>query len=243
MDEKNGIGYLGWSQESEVEIADFIPGNDVAKNAGLQKGDILDSVNGQLIRSNSRLNQLIQETKGAPIQLVYSRQGEQHTVSVSPVKREIGGQDRWMMGVQIEQRVEIVKLPLPDALKQSIHENAQSAKLLVQFLERLVERRMSPKALVGPVGIAQMSGEAAREGAATFLSLMAAVSLNLAIFNLVPIPILDGGVMLMLLVEMLMRRDLDLRVKEAVVKVGFVFLMVVVVFVIYNDISKMLPPG
>ncbi len=113
----------------------------------------------------------------------------------------------------------------------------------MQFLEGIAERRMSPKSFEGPIGIAQMSGEAAREGAATYFSLMAAVSLNLAIFNLLPIPILDGGVMLMLLVEMLMRRDLDLKVKEAVVKVGFVFLMVVVVFVIYNDISKMLPPG
>ena len=100
---------------------------------------------------------------------------------------------------------------------------------------------MSPKSIEGPIRIAQMSGEAAREGPATFIGLMAAVSLNLAIFNLLPIPILDGGVILMLLIEMLMRRDLDLKVKEAVVKVGFVFLMVVVVFVIYNDISKMLP--
>ena len=72
---------------------------------------------------------------------------------------------------------------------------------------------------------------------------MAGVSLNLAIFNLLPIPILDGGVILMLLIEMLLRRDLDLKVKEAVLKVGFVFLMVVVVFVMYNDISKMLPPS
>jgi regulator of sigma E protease len=88
-----------------------------------------------------------------------------------------------------------------------------------------------------------MSGQAAREGAATFIGLMAAVSLNLAIVNLMPIPILDGGVILMLLVEMLLRRDLDLKVKEAVVKVGFVFLMVVLVFAIYNDISKILPPG
>jgi regulator of sigma E protease len=72
---------------------------------------------------------------------------------------------------------------------------------------------------------------------------MAAVSLNLAIFNLLPIPILDGGVMLMLLVEMLLRRDLSLRIKEAIVRVGFVFLMMVVVFVLYNDIAKMLPPG
>jgi regulator of sigma E protease len=72
---------------------------------------------------------------------------------------------------------------------------------------------------------------------------MAAVSLNLAIFNLLPIPILDGGVMLMLLVEMLLRRDLSLRIKEAIVRVGFVFLMMVVVFVLYNDIAKMLPQG
>ncbi len=72
---------------------------------------------------------------------------------------------------------------------------------------------------------------------------MAMVSLNLAIFNLLPIPILDGGVILLLVVEMIMRRDLSLQVKEAVFKAGFVFLMVVVAFVLYNDISKILPPG
>ena len=102
---------------------------------------------------------------------------------------------------------------------------------------------MSPKSLEGPIRIAQLSGQAAREGAVVYIGLMAAVSLNLAIFNLLPIPILDGGVMLMLLVEMLLRRDLSLRIKEAIVRVGFVFLMMVVVFVLYNDIAKMLPPG
>ena len=75
---------------------------------------------------------------------------------------------------------------------------------------------------------------------ASFIGLMAMVSLNLAIFNLLPIPILDGGLILMLLVEMFMRRDLSLQVKEAVLKVGMVFLMAVVVFVLYNDISKIL---
>ena len=79
---------------------------------------------------------------------------------------------------------------------------------------------MSPKSLAGPIGIAQMSGEAAREGPMPYFGLMAAVSLNLAIFNLLPIPILDGGVILMLLVEMFMRRDLSLRVKETVFKAG-----------------------
>src|SRR6185436_514996 len=114
-------------------------------------------------------------------------------------------------------------------------------KLIFKFLEGIVERRMSAKSLEGPIRIAQLSGQAAREGAVSYLGLMAAVSLNLAIFNLLPIPILDGGVMMLLLIEMLLRRDLDLRVKEAVLKVGFVFLMAVVVFVIYNDLTKVIP--
>jgi regulator of sigma E protease len=104
-----------------------------------------------------------------------------------------------------------------------------------------VERRSSARSLEGPIRIAQLSGEAAREGAPAFINLMATVSLNLAIFNLLPIPILDGGVILLLLIEMLIRRDLSLSFKEAIFKLGFVFLMMVVVFVLYNDISKLLP--
>lgn len=100
---------------------------------------------------------------------------------------------------------------------------------------------MSAKSLEGPIGIARLSGDAAREGPTAFVALMAMVSLNLAVFNLLPIPILDGGLILMLLIEMLMRRDMSLQVKEAVFKVGMVFLMAVVVFVLYNDISKLLP--
>ena len=128
-------------------------------------------------------------------------------------------------------------------MSESWKQNVQSAKMIFKFLEGIVQRRMSARSIEGPIRIAQMSGEAAREGPATFIGLMAAVSLNLAIFNLLPVPILDGGVMLMLFIEMLLRRDVDLRVKEAVLKVGFVFLMMVVVFVIYNDISKVLPAG
>jgi regulator of sigma E protease len=137
----------------------------------------------------------------------------------------------------------MVKLPFREALAESWRRNIQITKLTYQVLQGIVERRMSAKGLSGPIGIARLSGDAARDGAAAYFDLMAGVSLNLAIFNLLPIPILDGGVILMLLVEMLLRRDLSLRIKEAVVRVGFVFLMMVVVFVLYNDISKMMPPG
>ena len=233
---------VDWTQESEVEVGSISPGM-AAAHAGLQHGDILVSANGIPLRSIYKLDEIERATDGKPLDLVYLRNGVRHELTVQPARADPTGtgQQRWMIGLTVEPHVEIVKLSFPQAVVESLRENGRSAKMIFQFLERMVERRMSPKSIVGPVGIAQISGEMAREGPAAFLALMAAVSLNLAIFNLLPIPILDGGVIMMLLVEMLMRRDLDLKIKEAVVKVGFVFLMMVVVFVIYNDISKMLP--
>ena len=124
-----------------------------------------------------------------------------------------------------------------------MRQNAKNATMIVEVLKGVIERRMSTKNLTGPIGIAQMSGEAAREGPSAFFVLMSMISLNLAIVNLLPIPIMDGGVILMLLVEMTMQRDLSLNVKEAMFKVGFVCIMLLVAFAIYNDISRILPAG
>jgi len=242
-DERQGIGYADWMEETQVRVSGFVNGVSAAQKAGIQPGDIFVSVNGQKLRSALRLNEAISQAAGKPVDLVYERNGEQRHAEVTATRHLVDGQERWMIGVSLAANVEVTKLPLPQAIAESFRQNLQGTKTIIQFLEGIVERRMSMKSLEGPIRIAQLSGEAAREGAVTFLGLMAAVSLNLAIFNLLPIPILDGGVMLMLFVEMLMRRDLDLKVKETVVKVGFVFLMMVVVFVIYNDISKILPPG
>jgi regulator of sigma E protease len=176
------------------------------------------------------------------VTLRFERQATQHTVELQPVA---GPDGRWIIGVFMDQKLNLVtkKLPLPEALAESIHQNVKGASMIFEFLKGIIERRMSAKQLSGPIGIAQLAGESAREGASSFVRLMSTVSLNLAIFNLLPIPILDGGVILLLLVEILIGRDLSLNVKEAVIKVGFVFLMVVTVFAIYNDISKILPPG
>jgi len=157
----------------------------------------------------------------------------------------VDGKPHFMIGVAPMPKLNVVteRLSLPDAFQESIRENKDNATVIVGFLKGLAERRMSPKAVDGPIGIARISGRAAQLGASVFLTLMATVSLNLAIFNLLPIPILDGGVILMLLVEMLIGRDLSLQVKEGVMKVGFVFLMAIVVFVLYNDISKVFTRG
>ena len=242
-DEKQGAGRAGWLPEMDIEVSSFVPGIGTAQRAGLQKGDIFVSANGHPIHSSSRLLEVIDDSKGAPVTLVYSRNGQQHQVIVTPVSNEADGEKRWVIGVFMGPRLEVVKLPFAQAVAESGKENLQNAKLVTRLLEGILERRVSPKSIQGPIRIAQMSGEMAREGPASFIIFMAAVSLQLFIFNLLPVPILDGGVILMLLIEMSMRRDLDLRVKEAVIRVGLVFLMMVVVFVIYNDISKILPPG
>ena len=242
-DEKQHVGIAGWTQSSAVQVNGYCCNVEVAKQAGLKKGDTFVSINGKPVRTSMRLLDLIAETKGSPADLVYLRGGKEYHTTVAPVWSDYQGSKAWRIGAGLESPVEIVKLPFREALAESWRQNVQSTKLIYQFLQGIVERRMSAKGLSGPIGIAQLSGQAAREGAVVYIGLMAAVSLNLAIFNLLPIPILDGGVMLMLAVEMLLRRDLSLRIKEAIVRVGFVFLMMVVVFVLYNDIAKMLPQG
>lgn len=238
LDSRTGVGSAGWEEKNEVQIAGILPGMDAEKK-GLQKGDILTAVNGQPINSMARLHEALRTSGGKPVQVQYRRDGQVHSTSISPSWS--AAEERWLIGIQPERPVVITQLGFAAALRESVRMNVRSASLIYQFLQGLIERRMSAKSLEGPIGIARLSGDAAREGPTAFVSLMAMVSLNLAVFNLLPIPILDGGLILMLLIEMLMRRDLSLPVKEAVFKLGMVFLMAVVVFVLYNDISKLLP--
>lgn len=240
MEQRSGLGYAGWAEQSEIQVANLTPGMP-AEKAGLRRGDVLLSVDGQPIRSRYRLQEIIRATGGRPVQVEYARQGKVGKVLVQPVYANLDGTPRWMIGVEPSHRIVVTRLSLPAAVRESLRQNLKHATLIFRFLGGILERRLSPKSIEGPIGIARLSGEAAREGLPSFLVLMAVVSLNLAVFNLLPIPILDGGVILLLLVEMGLGRELSLQVKEAVFKLGLVFLMAVVVFVLYNDIAKMLP--
>ncbi len=241
LDERLG-GVAGWTEQYEIQVESVQKGM-AAERAGLRPGDLLVSVNGTPVRSVQSTIELINGSGGRPVEIAYSRDGAEHKATMTPALGKVNNQERYLIGVFMQPRVVFVSLPIHEAVRQSIRHNTNNATLIYQFLKGIAERRMSPKQLEGPIRIAQLSGEAARSGAATYIGLMAMVSLNLAIFNLLPIPILDGGVIVMLLVEMLLRRDLSLQVKETVVKLGFVFLMALVVFVLYNDISKVMPPG
>jgi regulator of sigma E protease len=237
LDPKTGAGYAGWGEQTDIEIGSALANSPAAK-AGLQPGDIIVSVNGQAIHSN-KVHDLINKSAGQPVDMVYSRNGKIGTARVTPTLSETDGTKEWMIGVRLQPHVVFVSLPLPEAVSESVRQNAKSATFIYQFLRGIAERRMSPRSMEGPIRIVQMSGEEAREGPMAYFVLMAGLSLNLAVVNLLPIPILDGATIFMLILEMFMRRDLSLRVKEAAFRLGFVFLMAVIAFVLYNDISKL----
>jgi regulator of sigma E protease len=120
--------------------------------------------------------------------------------------------------------------------------NRKLSGLILELVKKMVERKVSIQAMDGPISIAKYSGEAARqEGWTPILQLMAGISLNLGIFNLLPIPILDGGLILLLFIEGLMRRDISQPVKERIYQVAFVCLVLFAGVVIFNDVVKLLP--
>lgn len=244
QEDRTGIGAAGWAESAEIQVGKIVPGMP-AEKAGMQKGDLLVSAKGEPLHSLNKFHELIRGSNGTPVEIQFLRDGRLQTVTVYPQFSKIDGAGRWMIGVNVEPRWKIVstRLPLPAALKASLSHNVKNATVILQLLRGILERRMSAKSLEGPIRIAQISGEAAREGPIVFLMLMSTVSLNLAIFNLLPIPILDGGVILLVLVEMVIRRDLSLAVKETVFKLGFAFILVLVAFVLYNDLAKVLPAG
>jgi regulator of sigma E protease len=246
LSERVGIGTAGWSQEAEIQVVEVVRGMP-AEKAGIRPGDLLLSLNGRPVRSLIRFHEAVRASEGNSLAIELMRDGRMSQVSVQPVysaqASRPGEGERWMIGVGADRRVVYAQLPLFEAIGQSVRQNVRGATLIYELLRGIVARRMSARTIDGPIGIARLSGDAAREGAYTFINLMAAVSLNLAIINLLPIPVLDGGVILLLLFEMLIRRDLSLPVKEAVFKFGFVFLLMIMAFAIYNDISKIMMPA
>jgi regulator of sigma E protease len=248
LDEKSGLGDAGWEGQNAIQVGSVSEGMPAAQ-AGLQKGDLLLKVNNTPIHSRYTLPDIIRRSDGKPVTVEFSRAGfppgSTQTVTMLPQLKAMDGPTRWMIGVSPEVKWNIQKtsLSLPAALVESVKQNARFGTLIVEMLRGIVERRMPAKNLSGPIGIADQATQAAKQGPAAFLTLMSMVSLNLAILNLLPIPILDGAMILTLLIEMVMGRDISLNVKEGMLKVGFVFLMMLMVFVIYNDIARRIAPG
>ncbi|MBZ5565308.1 MAG: RIP metalloprotease RseP [Acidobacteriia bacterium] len=237
----NQVGVVGWYPYVPGVVDKVEPGFPAAK-AGLQAGDAIVKLDGKEVLFWPQFSAALQAGQGKPLSLTIRRAGKDFTVTLKPTLSDAMGEKRWLIGVDFRREVLVKKLPLLSAVSASVQENVRYALVTFDVLGKILTRRMSTRSLSGPIGIAQLSGEAYRAGFPELLMLVAFISLQLGIFNVLPIPVLDGGVILLLLIETVMRRDLSLEVKERFAQVGIVFLLLLAVFVMYNDIIKTFRP-
>jgi len=239
----NQMGFAGWvPKEPSVTITDLEKGMP-AEKAGIQIGDEILTVDGQPIPALEAMIETLKRTQGKPIEITVRRNGQQKTFTMQPVLADIPGQreQRYRVGIGSLQ-MKVTTLPLAAAFRKSIEQNKEGSLLILELVQKMIQRKISIRTIEGPIGIGRAAGEAATEkGWTPLMALTAAISLNLGIFNLLPIPILDGGVILLLFVESLMRRDISLQIKERIYQAAFVFLVLFAVMVIYNDLAKTLP--
>jgi regulator of sigma E protease len=211
-----------------------------ALSAGVQRGDEIVAVNGTGIQeSGLTLQQIIQKIPGDSFPITVVRDSKRLDFQVSTVMQD----GRRMIGIILQTPVVHIKLGPLQAIQKSIQNNTENAVLIFQVIGRLVKREASMKQLEGPISIINISGRAYQEGFVTLFMFMALISMNLGILNIMPIPILDGGVMLLLIIESLLGRDLSLRMKERIVQASVVFILMLMVIVLYNDVLKLLPPS
>lgn len=238
---KNDAGYDGMVPKTRVtNIIGRVEPNEPAQAAGLKRGDEIVAVNGIDLKTSSRgVSEIIQELTEATFPITVLRDGKALEIPVTPVLKD----GRRMIGVGFTIPTIVVKESFGGAVSRSIDRNVEYGTLIFQVLGKLVTRETSMKSVDGPIMIMKATSDFYELGFGPLLSLMAMISLNLGLINLLPIPILDGGVMLLLAVESIMRQDLSLAFKERIIQVSFVFLLTLMVFVLYNDVVKLLPSG
>ncbi len=235
------LGLLPRMQTIPVEVKALEPNMPAAK-AGLEPGDKILSIDGLHLHSVDALLTFLQDQAGKPAHLVIDRSGKDLPLTITPEFADIGnGTKDFRLGFQaVPPPVTVEQLSLPKAFAASLAFNRKNASLIGEVLHGMFTRRVSVRSLSGPIGIGQQVHEAVgMPGWMPIIGIMAYISLNLGIFNLLPFPLLDGGMILFLVIESVIGRDVDQAIKERVYQVAFVFLVVFAAFVIFNDITKL----
>ena len=224
---------IGMLPNTSAIVSSVIAG-EPAESAGLKAGDVVLAVNGEPMVTRSQLIAAISRNGGREIDLTIKRGDQQLHIRVTPEQRG----DRGMLGVYVTEPTRRLDPSALEAIQMSVERNIEFSGLIFRTLGGLFVGTTSPRQLMGPVAIAQLSGESAEAGWIALFTLMASISLNLGLLNLLPIPVLDGGHILIMAVEGIARRDFSMAVKEKMLLAGFVVLMVLMVTVIYNDLTR-----
>jgi regulator of sigma E protease len=218
-----------------------VSNNTPAARAGLQSGDQVATINGLHPHSVYALLAFLKDNKGAPDTLGILRNGQPLTLTATPEKMETpGSADQYRLGFSYRPPpADIERLPVGKAIQQSLKDNREGSMLILRVLKGLFTRHVAVNQMMGPVGIAQQIDIATQMGVWPLLNLVSVISLNLGILNLMPFPLLDGGMIFFLLIESIMRRDVNQQLKEVVYQVAFVCIILFAFFVLFNDVSKL----
>ena len=228
------VGDLGVVPIMQPQILNVLTG-DPADLAGIRPRDVITAVNGEPITRDNPFVETINANADVALILTVVRGGQTLKIEVTPALRGNVG----LIGVELSPfEVRTIEPGPLQAIQMSFEKNYAWSGLIFQTLGGLLTSETSPKQLVGPLGIAQLSGGAAQIGLVALFTLMAMISLNLGILNLLPIPVLDGGHIFIMALEGLSRRDFSVRIKEKIQLAGFVVLLMLMVTVIYNDLTR-----
>jgi regulator of sigma E protease len=236
------FGLVPKVQNTPVQVAE-LEANMPAARAGLQPKDQIATIDGLSLHSVPALLAYLQDQAGKPAALTILRNGTQTIpIELTPeLAKSSDGTDRYRLGfLPVQPPVRVEKLPLGKAMAASWAFNVKSSTLILEVLKGMFTRHVSVRSLSGPIGIGQQVHQAVEmPGWMPIIGLMAYISLNLGIFNLLPFPVLDGGMITMLGIESVMRRDINQDIKERMMQVAIVCILIFGVLVIFNDLSKL----
>jgi regulator of sigma E protease len=228
------IGTSGLVPDMPAEIGKLKPGFP-AEQAGVMVNDKIIAVDGKTIYHWIQFSSLVRDSKGSKLTLTVERNGKRMEKIVTP--KEDGG--RQVIGVEPVMRLVFKKHGFFESLRLGFDKTIESVDLTFITLKKLITFDLSIKTLGGPVMIAQMSGQAAAAGLSAFLSLLAMISISLGVLNLLPIPVLDGGMILFLMIEAIRKKPLSRKVMEVSQSIGAGLLITLIAVVSYNDVVRM----
>jgi regulator of sigma E protease len=227
--------------QDPIKVDQVVPGAP-AEKAGLRVGDLVVAVDGHTFHPPlDAMLDYLQAGKGNPVTLTIKRDG----ALIPPIVVRPSIQDseyKIGFGAELPEDPPVHDKPLSlvAAMDNSVDFCRINSTLIVETLSKIFAQKVSVKQLSGPVGIARMAGQAAEmQGWFPKFGLAAAISLNLGILNLLPFPILDGGMILFLLIESVLRHDINMLVKERIYQAAFVLILVFFAFIIFNDVTKL----
>ncbi|HWN19237.1 MAG TPA: RIP metalloprotease RseP [Gemmatimonadales bacterium] len=232
-------------QPHRKPIIDSLVAGKPAARAGLRSGDFILEVNGSPIREWYELVDTVQASVGRTVTITASRDGERRTFTLQPYVDSIptaDGKTRVVgrIGAGVRDDAIREKFTPGEAIAQGGRATLQASTQIVRTVRGLFSGRISGRTVGGPILIGQLAGQSARRGLDTFLGFMALISINLAILNLLPIPVLDGGQFLFLLAEAVIRRPLPMKLRERLTTVGLVLIILLMGLAFSNDIRRVL---